>query len=249
MRAAQAPQPNAQLGTNGAEREAGSVLVLALLVTLLILGIGLTAMWVSTSGTRISNNLTRRQEALYAAETGLDRGRAILRTFTAQWQALLAGCGASMDDPADRGMILCDPTSGTPVALQLTPVIASGSASDTENPGMANISYSIFIRNDPFEYQWCNGVVEPGETSDTGDCNGDGSADASDVDLRRFGDMDRRVVLRVEGHGKDGVSQVAVEAVLSAGVTPVGSPGYAQEDGAASGTNAIPRASIALPSP
>lgn len=227
--------------------EQGSVLLLALLVTLLILGIGLTAMWISTSGTKISSNLTRRQEALYAAETGLGRARALLRQYPGLWPTFLAGCSATMDDPTNKGMVLCEP-GGTPVALQLTPVVAAGSITDTQNPGMTNVRYTIYVRNDPFEYQWCNGITEPGETADTGDCNGDSSADATDANLRQFGDVDRRITVRVEGHGKDGLSQVAIEALISAGVTAAAAPGYAQKGGSSGGgASATPSASVPAP--
>jgi Tfp pilus assembly protein PilX len=230
-------------------REHGSVLVLALLVTLVVLGIGLTAMWVSTTGTKVSSNLTRRQEGLYAAETGLGRARSVLRQFPALWNSFLQGCGASMDDIPNKGAVLCLP-GGTPQPLQLEPVIPVGSASASENPDMTQVSYTIYVRNDRFEYQHCNGELDaPAESAaDSGDCNGDGTADAADADMRRFIDQDGRIVVRVEGHGKDGLSQVAIEATVSASAQAPAASGYAQKGGAGGGgANAAPTAAVPVP--
>lgn len=238
-----------EMRTADSKHDHGSVLVLALLVTLLILGVGLTAMWVSSSGTKVSSNLTRRQEALYAAETGLSRARSLLRQFPAMWNTFLQGCGATMDDIANKGAVLCLP-GAPPTPLQLEPVIATGSVSEAENPDLDRVSYTIYVRNDPFEYQHCNGVRdEPAEpAADSGDCNSDGTADVADDNMRRFVDQDGRIVVRVEGHGKDGLSQVAVEATVSAGTQATAAPGYAQKGGSGgSGSNATPSASVPLP--
>ena len=70
--------------------ESGSILVLTLLVTLVILAVGLTAMWLSSSGMKMSGNLTRRQEALYAAEAGMEHARSVLAN-TPIWDNLLNG--------------------------------------------------------------------------------------------------------------------------------------------------------------
>ena len=47
--------------------EAGSVLVLTLLVCMILLGLGLTAMWLSTEGGKVSTNISRRGEAYFGA--------------------------------------------------------------------------------------------------------------------------------------------------------------------------------------
>lgn len=227
--------------------ENGSVLVLALLVTVLILGVGLTVMWVSTSSTKISTNLTHRQEALYAAETGIERARAVVGSPSADWTTLLTGCGATMDDPATKGMVLCDYASGSPAPLQFVRVVTGGTVTDSET-NSANVTFTLYVRNDPAEYQWCNGLIEPGEASDDGDCNGDGNNDATDDNIRRFADRDRRMVVRAEGNGKDGLSQVAVEVVLGSGVTPVKAGSYAQKGGSGGqGSNSAANAAIPVP--
>lgn len=232
----------------------GSVLLIAMLVTLMVLGIGLTAMWLSSSGTKISGNLTRRQEALYAADTGIERAQALLRA-RADWATLLRGGDGSLCTPAvtsyvpGKGLVLCD--GAAPLENVFFVTGSSAASSDPRTAQMAhNLRYTVYVRNDDAEYQWCNGVNEPGEPagSDSGDCDGDGvGATAADLDLRRFGDHDRRVVLRAEGVGRDGLSQLAIEAVVGAAVTEPVRASYGQKGGGGQGNNASPQAAIPRP--
>lgn len=236
------------------EQDAGSVLLIALLVTLIVLGIGLTAMWLASSGTRISGNLTRRQEALYAAETGIERAQALLRA-RADWATLLRGGDGSLCTPTvtsyvpGKGLVLCD--GATPLENVFFVTGSSAASSDPRTAQMAhNLRYTVYVRNDDVEYQWCNGTNEPGEPAgaDTGDCDGDGSGGtAADLDLQRFGDHDRRVVLRAEGVGRDGLSQLAIEATVGAAVTAPVRASYGQKGGSGQGHNAVPRAAIPRP--
>lgn len=240
--------------TRAARREAGSVLLIALLVTLIVLGIGLTAMWLSSSGTRVSGNLTRRQEALYAAETGIERAQAVLRA-RADWEVLLRGGDGSLCTPSvtayvpGKGLVLCD--GSVPLENVFFVTGSAAASSDPRTAQMANnLRYTVYVRNDDSEYQWCNDTVEPGEPagSDSGDCDGDSiGGTAVDLDLMRFGDRDRRVVLRAEGVGRDGLSQLAIEAIVGAAVTEPVRASYGQKGGGGQGNNAVPRAAIPRP--
>jgi len=98
--------------TCGSESQSGAILVVTMLATLVLLGLGLVVIWVGASQTRIGGNLNRRQEALYAAESGLSRARAVLAA-TASWTAHTeTGCGGA--DSATKGRVLCDPGMTTP---------------------------------------------------------------------------------------------------------------------------------------
>jgi Tfp pilus assembly protein PilX len=127
------------------QREQGSVLVLALLVSLLLAGLGLATMWTATQNTKVSGNLTRRGEAFNAALSGLERARAILAGTTASWDPLLAGCGGPTD--TTRGVLLC--AGGTP--LQDVQVVDASTTSATVAAGLGNVTYTIWIRNDDQE--------------------------------------------------------------------------------------------------
>lgn len=188
--------------------EAGSVLILTLLVTLIILAIGLTAMWLSSSSMKMSGNLTRRQEALYAAEAGMDHARSILANTTT-WNALLAGCGSSLDDTGlnGRGVVLCDGSPGIALANYL---IGTGATTTPARVrGLNKISYTVFVRND----------------------------DAEAATLGYYTDADARLVVRAEGTGRDGLSFFAIEAVMSKASSLPDEQNYSQLGGSAQNQN------------
>lgn len=196
--------------------ESGSVLVLALLVTLVILALGLVAMWLSSSSMKMSGNITRRQEALYASEAGLERARVILQSQT-DWALLAAGCTTGPpNDPGDpaaghKGYLLCEPTTST--ALLNISLLNSSTFTGGQAPGSGNIAYTVFIRNDDAE-------IASGST--TSGYNTDG---------------DRRVVIRAEGTGRDGLSFFAIETVLSQASASAEEENYSQLGGSAQNQN------------
>jgi Tfp pilus assembly protein PilX len=199
--------------------EEGSALFLVLLVTLLLLGVGLAASFHASSATRISGNITRRQEARFAAESGLERARAVVRAAS-DLDALLRGCGASRDDPPPEGhgAVLC--AAGQPLQdVQLS----AGSATLAREPTQANLRYTVFIRNDSVEVS----------------LNGGNWLD----------DEDRRVVVRVEGWARDGSSTFTLEAVLvkTEAALPVQGCRYGQAGGCGGQGSNSTRGSIEPP--
>lgn len=224
--------------------EQGSALVLALLVTFVLLGVGLTALWMGTSSTKIAGNLTRRQEALYAAQSGVERARLVLSNVVSLSAVLQGGgCTPAQDDPAGRGRVLCDGA----MPLEDVRVIAGSSTAASQLRSSArNASYTVFVRNDSAEWAWCNGQLDSGETSDDGNCDGTGGPE-SDL-WRATTDNDGRVVLRVEGLATDGISFVAIEVVMSQAPGTVDIPDYSQEGGNSQGSNAHD-VSMAMPTP
>lgn len=237
-------QPTIPLPRRARTSERGSALVLALLVTFVILGVGLTALWLSSSSTKIASNLTRRQEALYAAQTGVDRARRVLTTVP-NLNALLNGgaCTATQDDPLGRGRVLCE---GAMPLEDVRVIPASTTAATAVRQTARNSSYTVLIRNDSSEFAWCNGRLDPGETSDDGNCDGNSGAE-SDL-WRATNDLDGRVIVRSEGTGADNTSFVAVEVVLSQTPGTLDIPDYSQEGGNPQGSNAHD-VSMAMPTP
>jgi len=173
------------------DRESGSVLVLAMLVALVILGVGLSALFLSNSGMRVSGNLSRRQEALGAAETGTERALDILRAnATNDWDSLLGdltsatACTAATGYTAVKGNILCDGT--TPLEnVQVVATVPTGLPASYGD----YLTYTVYIRNDPTE--------------------------TASSKLGPFDDEDKRVVIRSEGLGRDGVSFFAIETIIA----------------------------------
>ena len=200
-------------GKTRKQDESGSILVLTLLVTLVILALGLTAMWISSSGMKMSGNLTRRQEALYAAEAGMEHARRILAN-TIKWDTLLDGCsGHTMDDigTGGRGRILCDVslTPASPLAAYL--IGTGGSTTAAKVRGLGSITYTVYIRND--------------------------AAEAADLTIGLYNDNDSRMVVRAEGTGRDGLSFFAVEAIMSKASSLPDEDNYSQLGGSAQNQN------------
>lgn len=189
-------------------REAGSVLVLALLVTLLILGVGLTAMYLSSSGMKVSGNITRRQEAMSATETGLERALMVLNNAT-DWSVLLAGTACTSPDhqvpvswprlESEKGAILCDAAAATPAIkdVQVIELATAGYVTNLTNQeakAMENLRYTVYIRNDDVEVNVNMGTLGIGPAWITDD--------------------DKRVILRIEGTARDSLSFFAVEVSI-----------------------------------
>lgn len=190
--------------------EAGSALVLAVLITVLLVGLGLSAMWLGSQGAHVTGSQLRRQEAIYAAEAGIERARAVLEIGT-NWSTLLGttsggNCGATLDDPAGKGNVLCDGATPMEYAMPAAPQTAALA------PVVTRARYTLFVRNDPAE------AAQPGG---------------------RFVDTDRRVIVRSEGRGADGVSAVTIEAMLlvGGGGGPGNVPDYSQAGLNSGGSN------------
>jgi hypothetical protein len=174
------------------EGQAGSVLVLTLLVTLVILGVGLTAMWMATSATKVTGNINRRLEAMNAAEAGIFHAREVLIANIDDWNTLIAGtgtpCASKSWEGDDKGRVLCDGTD----ELEREEVVESSSSTFARAsiPNANQITYTVYIRNDDDEAEAAGGSYQV--------------------------DVDRRVVIRSEGRGRDAMSYVALEAVFNA---------------------------------
>jgi len=191
--------------------ESGSVLVLAMLVTIVILGVGLTAIMLSSSGMKVSGNIVRRQEALAVADTGIMRGLTILRAnATTDWDCLLGSpsctslpCSPTIPYDAQKGYVLCDnatPLENERLISSVPTNLTGNSAADTSYG--ENLTYTVYIRNDPTE------IVTRGTA---------------------FDDEDKRVILRSEGRGRDGLSFFGIEAVVTVAQTSMISEAYGSQ--------------------
>jgi Tfp pilus assembly protein PilX len=173
---------------NGSHSESGFVLVITVLVALVLLGGGLTAMWMASGQTKVGGHILRRQEALKAAEVGIERARAILTNMT-DWNTILGDSGGvsctSTPYSSTKGNVLCDGV--TP--LENVQVMKLGTSTLTALPETANLRYTVYVRNDPVEI-----AVDP--TNNT------------------FTDHDQQLVLISQGWAKDGLSSTAIEVWL-----------------------------------
>lgn len=198
-----------QMKMLGKENERGTVLVLVTLISLALATLGTTALWVGASGTNITANTTRRQEAMNAAEAGFQRAKQVLNS-SLDWDLELAGCGAAGNDPARKGNVMC--IGNQPIWYWR--VVEPGTASETLTSGMDAVTYRVFVRNDDAEYASC---VAPINCAD---------------------DNDGRIIVRVEGFGKSGAGFVAIEATVTrGGAGGLLETNYSQEGQSAAGGN------------
>src|ERR1039458_6339887 len=89
---------------NAIERhgDRGAILVAVMLIMVVLLGLGMSGLFLTKSNVQILTNTNLRNQALYVAEAGLERARDILNGPVApDLTALLGGLG-HMANPADE---------------------------------------------------------------------------------------------------------------------------------------------------
>jgi hypothetical protein len=186
-------------------------LVLVMLIMVGLLGLGLTAMWLTTGNLQVGANINQRTQALYVAEAGIERAREILNgPVPPDIGGLLAGSNPGSDNvptgvdpvtglPNGVGAILVD-TAG--IALQdVAYPPASFARSEGESGGSTAVivgRYTVWIRND------------------TGECR-------QNLFTR---DANGAVVVRSRGMASDGRTNVVLEVSLGPSGRP-GEPGRA----------------------
>lgn len=192
------------------KRDGGAVLVIVLMILLAMLGLGITSLWMTSGNLAIGANINQRAQAMYSAEAGIERARAILNAEPpltgAQVNAILAGSnpGPGLDNvptgvdasglPNGVGAVLVD--GGTQlVNVRFPPASFNRSAGTVDSPLSASMgSYTVWVRNDTAE-------IRRGQYSTEGNA---------------------AVVVRSRGVAPDGRTTVILEVAL--GATP-GSPG------------------------
>lgn len=190
-------------------RDRGAVLVIVMLVILGLLGLGVTALWLTTGNLQVGANMNLRAQALYVAEAGIERAREILNgPVPPNVNALLAGSTPGLDnvptsvDAAGRpngiGAVLVD-TAGVPLSNVAYPPATFGRTAGTANAPTATTmgTYTVWIRNDASELR--QGLY----TSDT----------------------NLAVVVRSRGLAPDGRTNVTLEVTLGPSPSNPGAPG------------------------
>lgn len=245
------------------KNEKGSILVLTLMLTLVILGVGLMAMWMSSSSTKMSANLVRRGEAIEAAKAGLHQAKNLLVNILqapGDYQRVLLGqnCGSLTPSGNDvalqeiqansgKGRLLCmvgfiqTCANAQQCYMQNVPVIPPNSQTIQQDKfgadDMSLVTFTAYVRNDEDEYRYCNTVREYGEANDNGNCDGTGGVnDQTDQIMRELLDVDARIILRVEARGKDGSSFAAIETIIS-GMSVASISNSMNQKGGANGSN------------
>jgi hypothetical protein len=194
--------------------ERGAILVVVMLIMVVLLGLGMSGLFLTRSNVQMLTNTNLRNQALYVAEAGLERARDILNgSIVPDLTALLGGTG-HVSNPSDeipnaldsvyglpvgRGAILTD-TAGVPLLRVNYPTSVSHSEAVPGNTqGLANPLmgiYTVFIRNDMAECRMGKFTV-------------DGLAAGGN----------QVVVIRSEGTASDGRTTVVLEMTMGGGAT------------------------------
>ena len=212
-RAAWRPGVLSVRGSRAGRREPrGVILVVVMLIMLVLLGLGMTGLFLAKSNVQMLTNTNLRNQALYVAEAGLERARDILNGPVApDLTALLGGIGHvptqgdeipnAVDEvsglPIGRGAILTD-TSGAPLYRINYPTSVYHAEPIPGNPDGVSAQlmgvYTVYIRNDVAECR--RGLFTV-----------DGEAAAGN----------EVVVIRSEGTAMDGRTTVVLEMTMGGG--------------------------------
>ena len=155
------PTPTSALPC-GRNAEGGAVLVLVMMLMISLFGLGVTALWLTSGNLQVGANVNQRLQALYCAEAGIERARAILNASpTPDIAALLKGAANAEDDlpstldakgiPVGVGAVLVD-------GAKVLSKVAFPPASFNRDKGTASApvsatmgTYTVWIRNDTAE--------------------------------------------------------------------------------------------------
>ena len=79
--------------------EQGAVLIVVMLVLLGLMGLGMTALWMTSGNLQVGTNVNLRANALYVAEAGIEQARAVLNgAQVPNLPVLFAGQGNPQDN-------------------------------------------------------------------------------------------------------------------------------------------------------
>ncbi len=146
-------------------RDGGTVLVVVSLVMFALMGLGITAFWLTSGNLQVASNTNLRNQAFYVAEAGLERTRAILNNQSTNVNALLQGSNPGNDDvptsvdattgaPNGVGALVVDGTIATPETLRNIAFPPTSFARGTGGSGPVSTTmgtYTVWIRNDTAE--------------------------------------------------------------------------------------------------
>lgn len=184
-------------------RDRGAVLIVVMMVLVTLMGLGMTALWMTNGNLQMSANVSLRSNALYVAEAGIERARAILNDPVApDLPTVLGGLNPGSDrvptqvdsatgQPNGVGAVMVD-QAGVPLLNVAYPPPTFGRDIGTEDaPNAANMgTYTVWIRNDTSDLRQGNFTTDTNNT----------------------------VLVRSQGTAADGRTNVVLEVVL--GPTP-----------------------------
>jgi hypothetical protein len=204
--------------------ERGAALVVILLIMLALLGLGLATLWLTSTNLQVGGSVNLRTQALYVAEAGLERARAVLNAATEPNLAtLLTGASGTNDNvptaidargyPNGIGAVFRDGATSL-WDIPFPPASFGRTSGTAEVPlALSMGTYSVWIRNDLAEIRQAMYRV----------------------------DVNRTVIVRSRGVASDGRTNVVLEISMIprevlGSPTPGGTPASGED--CVSGKNA-----------
>jgi hypothetical protein len=143
-------------------RESGAILLLVMMLMISLFGLGITALWLTSGNMQVGTNVNQRTQALYCAEAGIERARAVLNAVPApNINTALAGSGDAADDipstldasgnPVGVGAILLDGTTVLKAVAFPPASFKRGTGTATAPVSATMGTYTVWIRNDTAE--------------------------------------------------------------------------------------------------
>jgi len=194
--------------------ERGAILVAVMLIMVVLLGLGMSGLFLTKSNVQMLTNTNLRNQALYVAEAGLERARDILNGPVAPDLTALLGGAGHVANPADEIPQTLDSVYGLPVGRGAILVDTAGVALSSVNyptsvahgeavPGNPRVMpnslmgiYTVYIRNDLAECRMGKFTVD-GKV-----------AGGNEI-----------VVIRSEGTASDGRTNVVLEMTMGVSAT------------------------------
>jgi hypothetical protein len=188
--------------------DTGAVLLLMMMLILGLLGLGVTALWLTSGNLQVQANNNLRAQALKVAEAGVERARAALNAGV-NVDIMLAGQNAGIDDvptaldasgrPTGVGAVFVDGATAL-WNVSFPPASFGRTGGTAEAPVAATMgTYSVWIRND------------------TAECRAG----------RYTSDGNGTVLIRSRGVAADNLTTVVLEVALGATPAIPGTPGVA----------------------
>jgi hypothetical protein len=153
------------------DAQKGAVLLLVMMLMISLFGLGVTALWLTAGNLQIGTNVNQRLQALYVAEAGIERARAILNAVPApSINDLLDGSGNANDNipaaldangyPVGVGALLFDGLVPL-LAVPYPPASFNRTAGTATAPVASTMgTYTVWIRNDTAECRQGRYIVD-----------------------------------------------------------------------------------------
>ena len=191
-------------------QEVGAAVIVALLTTMLLAGVGAMLITIATTETLISGSLRHSEETAYAAESAFDRALHDLDVL-ADWSVVLLPPPANLKASFSDGQQAALAPDGRTLTLQQLTAARQAASNQTNGPGVFGPDAPVWRL---FAHASFSAVLPPGTVAPpayllvwVADDGWDGDGDVS-------GDANGRVMLHAEAYGGHGAHRI-VSGVIS----------------------------------